>query len=279
MTASSASARAFHDLQARGELLMLPNAWDALSARLAVQAGARAVATSSAAVAWSLGYADGQCLPFEDLAAAVARIIRAAAVPVSVDLERGYGDTPDDVAASVARMADLGAAGVNLEDGAEAPERLALSIAAVRARTPEIFVNARTCLVIKHVVASASCARLVLARAQRYEAAGAHGLFVPGLIDASEMQAVSRGTRLALHVMAMPGLPPAATLAESGVRRLSTGPGSALAAYARAAEAMRLFVAAGERAAALTYQDAQAMFAATPRPASSTTASGHAPSR
>src|SRR5712671_3454792 len=102
----------------RGQgLLLLPNAWDAMSARVFVAAGFDAIATTSGGVAWSLGYADGEQAPWNEVVAATARIVRAASVPVTADIEAGYGETPDAVMRSVAEIIAAGAVGVNLEDG------------------------------------------------------------------------------------------------------------------------------------------------------------------
>jgi 2-methylisocitrate lyase-like PEP mutase family enzyme len=98
-------------------LLLLPNAWDAMSARIFVATGFDAIATTSGGVAWALGYADGEQTPWTEVVAAAAQIVRAAQVPVTADIEAGYGDTPDAVMNSVAEIIGAGAVGVNLEDG------------------------------------------------------------------------------------------------------------------------------------------------------------------
>ncbi|MGB6143358.1 MAG: isocitrate lyase/phosphoenolpyruvate mutase family protein, partial [Rhodanobacter sp.] len=110
-------AQAFRRLHDRSRVLLLPNAWDALSARLFARRGFAAVATTSAGVAWSLGYADGEQAPLDEVLAAVARIVRAAEVPVTVDIETGYGETPAEVAATVQSVIAAGAVGINIEDG------------------------------------------------------------------------------------------------------------------------------------------------------------------
>ena len=125
-------AKTFHELHAHGRLLRLPNAWDAGSARLFEAAGAEAIATTSAGLAWSCGWPDGDAIPPRVLAAAVAAIARVVAVPISTDAEGGYASDPNAVAANVARLLDAGAVGVNLEDGSDAPDRLCAKIEAVK---------------------------------------------------------------------------------------------------------------------------------------------------
>ena len=141
-------AAAFRALHAGPDPLILANAWDAGSARLIASLGARAIATSSAAVAWSHGYADGHALPIEALAATVREIVRVVDVPVTADAEGGYDDDPRAAAENVGRLIDAGAVGVNLEDQGQAPDLLCAKIEAVRAvadrKGVALFVNART---------------------------------------------------------------------------------------------------------------------------------------
>ena len=125
------NAAAFNALHASG-LLILPNAWDAGSARLIETLGARAVATSSAAVCWAHGYADGHHLPVDFLITTVREITRVVSIPVTCDFEGGYADDPATVAENIARVIDAGAVGINIEDGNAPPELLARKIAAVR---------------------------------------------------------------------------------------------------------------------------------------------------
>jgi 2-methylisocitrate lyase-like PEP mutase family enzyme len=239
-------------LHAPGRLLVLPNAWDATSARLAQRAGAQAVATTSAGVAWAHGYPDGERLPLDVLVSAVRDMRRVLDVPLTVDFERGYSAVPSEVAENVAR---LEADGVNLEDGGAAPELLAEKVRAVKQRSPHVFVNARTCVVL-HRVPGAD----VLERARAYAAAGADGFFVPGLVDAEQISAVVSGTDLPLNVMAWPGLPSLPELRRLGVRRLSVGTKVAATAYAAAEVAMRRLLEGHDFVSpALDYRDVQAL--------------------
>ena len=245
------------DLHAAGApMLRLPNAWDVASARLFERAGARAIATSSAAVAWAHGFPDGERLPLADLVALVARLVRVLRVPLTVDVERGYGDPM----AAVARLADAGAAGVNLEDGGGDADAFARRLATVRAARPEVFLNARTCVVLHRSVAPDATAAELCARARRYADAGADGFFVPGLVDLATMATVARATPLPLNVFTMAGLPPLAELARAGVRRVSTGPALFEAAYAEAVAACAAFLGGEAAGAGLTYAEMNGLF-------------------
>ena len=213
---------AFHALHAGPGLLILPNAWDAGSARLFEARGARAIATTSAGLAWSNGYADGDALPIDVHLAAVRAIVRVVAVPVTIDIESGYANDPAEVAAHARRFADAGASGINIEDGDGAPAALAAKIAEVRVAAPGLFINARTDVLLRGLAPGRHIAE-ILQRAALYAAAGCDGLFGPGVTKAEDIAALVAGTTLPLNVMARPALPPAAALAAIGVRRLSAG--------------------------------------------------------
>ncbi len=217
--------QAFHALHAPGALLILANVWDAGSAVLAQQAGARALATSSAALAWSLGYADGGRLPRQELLDAVARIQRVNRLPLSVDIEDGYSEAPAAVLALTQELVALGVAGINLEDGHQAPALMEAKLHALREALPQpgLFINARIdTYLLRRLPAEAleDDARL---RMQRYQAAGADGLFLPGLADLAVARRLSGLTPLPLNLMSLPGLPGADALRQAGVRRLSAG--------------------------------------------------------
>lgn len=215
----------FHALH-RGDVpLILCNVWDGGSARMMRSLGAKAIATTSAGLAWALGVADGNTLSADPLVAAVAVIAAAVPdLPVSIDMEAGYGDDPAAVAALARRIVDAGAVGINIEDGAGPPELLAAKIAAIRAVAgPGLFINARTDVYLKGLAPADARAAEVIRRGAVYAAAGADGLFPAGVTDPVEIAAIAQGVALPLNVMARPGLPPAATLATLGVKRLSSG--------------------------------------------------------
>jgi 2-methylisocitrate lyase-like PEP mutase family enzyme len=250
MSAKAETAKSFHRLHEGPEPLLLPNAWDAGSARLMESLGAKAVATTSAGVAWTHGYPDGNSLPVRLLVSTVATIARVIRVPLTIDVEGGYSDDPAAVEETVARVAEAGAVGINIEDGASPPDLLCLKIErAARAGNHfgiDLFVNARTDVYLHGLAPEGRRVTETLARARLYRDAGASGLFVPGLRDPDEIRAVAAEAGLPLNVMAWPGLPAAAPLAKLGVRRLSAGSGIAQALWGKGAALAAGFLRSGE---------------------------------
>lgn len=245
------AARAFRDLHAPdAPVLVLPNVWDAASAALVAAAGARAVATTSAGMAWALGWPDGNALPADDHLAAIHRIARVVDVPVTADIEGGYADDPARVADFAAAVAQAGAVGINIEDGGGAPEELAAKVAAVRTAVPGLFINVRTDVYLRSLVPPESAVDETLTRAAVYREAGADGLFVPGVALPGDISRIAAGAGLPLNVMALPGLGPAAELGRLGVRRLSLGPALCLTALSAARRAVQEVLASGDPAAA-----------------------------
>ena len=224
------SAEVFAGLHKAGKPLLLANAWDVASAVAVQAAGARAIATTSAGAAWSLGVPDGGGLGADLAAAVIARIAAAVSVPVSADIEAGYGDSPDAVAATVAAVVRAGAAGVNLEDrrdgaslftATQQAERLAAARAAVG--DVPVWINARTDIFLSQAYPSTRAgAAAALERAAIYKAAGADSLFVPGLVELRAIAELAAGP-LPVAVMVWPGAPTAAELAAAGVARISLG--------------------------------------------------------
>lgn len=258
------SAETFHDLHREG-LLLLANAWDAGSARLIESLGARAIATTSAGVAWANGWPDGDLLPVGELIAAVARIARVIAVPLTVDVEGGYSDAPAAVAETVARVIGAGAVGINIEDGVAPPALLCAKIEAARGAAARagvaLFINARCDVYLRALAGEAERVEEVLARAASYRAAGADGLFVPGLADSGAIAAIAGAAGMPLNIMAVPGLPGAGELEALGVRRLSAG--SAIASRAMAAvrgEARRFLAGEALSGEAMAYAEANILF-------------------
>ncbi|MFC4858775.1 isocitrate lyase/PEP mutase family protein [Actinophytocola glycyrrhizae] len=243
----------FRERHFTGAPLVLPNAWDAASARIIERAGAEAIATTSAGVAWSLGAQDGDRLDADAAVAAAARIVRAVDVPVTADIESGYGD----VARTVRLVRDAGAAGINVEDGrVAAPER----IAAARAAGGDLFVNAR----IDTFLLSAGGVDETVARAKVYVDAGADGVFVPGVHDPDVIAELVTRIPAPVNVMAGPGAPSVAALAGLGVRRVSVGPAIAVAAYSLVSAAAAEILAHGTYGgtdAVLTHGDLNGCFA------------------
>lgn len=179
-----------------------------------------------------------------------ADVVRAAqGVPVSVDFEGGYSDDPAEVAATAKRLVEAGAQGINIEDGGAPPEALAAKIGAIRAAVGgALFINARCDVWLRGVGEPETRPAEALRRGTIYQAAGADGLFTPGLVDPEGIAAVAGGTDLPLNLLAFPGLPGAPELQRLGVRRLSAGSGLASAAYGRTAALAADFLKTGETA-------------------------------
>lgn len=232
-TALSAAAR-FRELHGPGQLLVLPNVWDAMSARLVEAAGGTALATSSAVVAWAHGMKDGERLPLDRLFTATQDILRVVRIPVSVDFERGYGTDAASVADAVWQLAKIGVAGVNLEDGGEPPEVLASKLVAcreaLRRHGRDLFLNARTDILLHRTLQGDAALDEIVRRAKRYADAGCDGVFVPGLSNAEGLARVVSEVPVPLNVWAAPTLPPPEQLRALGVRRVSVGPRLALTA-------------------------------------------------
>ena len=182
-------AARFRAAHAPGKFLVLPNAWDVASARIAEDCGAEAIATSSAAVAWAHGYADGEKLPRKVLLQLVSDIARLAKVPITADSEAGYSADVTEVAGFVVSMAKAGAAGINIEDGTEPPPVLVAKIKAIKQACAregvDIFINARTDVYLKSLVPAERRWTKRWRAENSIAIAGADGLFVPGLVDAA----------------------------------------------------------------------------------------------
>lgn len=245
-----ADAERFHALHAGPDVLILANGWDALSARLVEDAGAKALATSSAVVAWAHGQADGHHLPVARLLVTVEEIARVISLPFTVDIEGGYSDDPAAVGENVAAVIQAGGVGINIEDGVLPADLLCEKIAAARETAQRLgvnlFINARTDIYLRRLAKGDAALDETIARGRRYKAAGANGLFVPGPTDPALFEAIARAVDLPLNVMACPGVPPPAELKKRGVRRLSAATWLGLSAYHHMQERARAFLANGD---------------------------------
>ncbi|RAG82650.1 isocitrate lyase/phosphoenolpyruvate mutase family protein [Streptacidiphilus pinicola] len=246
-------ARLFHSLHQPGRPLVLPNAWDVASARVVEAAGAAAVATTSAGVAWALGYADGGRLTREAGVAAIARIVEAVSVPVTADIERGYAEDLPGLAETIRAVIAAGAVGVNLEDSLLPIEESAARIAAAReaadALGMPLFINAR---IDTHRLPADQRDRHheeSVARAAAYAAAGASGVFVFGALSGDAVAALAKEITLPLNVTVAADTLPVATLAEAGAARISAGASIAEAAYGVADRAAREILSQGTASA------------------------------
>jgi 2-methylisocitrate lyase-like PEP mutase family enzyme len=248
MPARPQDAAAFHALHR--DFLILPNAWDAASARIVQDAGAKAIATSSAAVAWAHGAPDGNKFAVSKLVTVIEEIARVVGVPVTCDAEAGYSDDPGKVGETITALIGAGAVGINLEDG-KAPHDLHLKkIEAARNAAERagvnLFINARTDVYLKKLVPEEETVAETLRRAAGIKNAGANGLFAPGAVKPDEIAAIAEGGGLPLNLMGWPGLPNAAELKALGVKRLSAATSIFNAAMESARSAAAAFLADGD---------------------------------
>lgn len=227
-------ARLFRALHVPGAPLVLFNVWDAASAMVVASQGARALATSSAAVGVAHGYGDGEGLPLWLVAQNVERISARHDLPLTVDIESGYGALPRNVTDSVMLILGAGACGFNIEDQVigkkrlfpvnEQAERIAAARDGAQAVGVDAFINARTDVFLQNPAADHG--KLVddaIARGRAYREAGADGLFVPGLTSSTLITLLCRELAIPINVMIVPNLPERAELARAGVARISYG--------------------------------------------------------
>ncbi|HTZ96014.1 MAG TPA: isocitrate lyase/phosphoenolpyruvate mutase family protein [Terriglobales bacterium] len=229
-----AKANAFRMLHRGGKVLVLPNAWDVVSARVIEEAGFPAIATTSAGIAFSLGYPDGQRIAREEMLARVARIVRAVRVPVTADIEAGYGNRPEDAAETTRAVIEAGAVGMNLEDGAGDVQRplvdIGLQVEKIRAIRETVFktgvlvvLNARTDVYLEQVGSPATRYDETLRRGLAYRDAGADCIFVPGVRDAETILKLVHDLNCPLNILAGPGSLSVGELEKLGVARVSLG--------------------------------------------------------
>jgi 2-methylisocitrate lyase-like PEP mutase family enzyme len=250
----NAKAQLFRKLHDRSSILVLPNAWDVASARLFEEAGFPAIGTTSAGIAASLGYADHERISRGEMAKAVARIAEAVRVPVTADMEGGYGPIARAVSQTALAAIEAGAVGINLEDANRGDrvrplleievqaDRIHHAREAARKEGVELFINARTDVYLVEFGAESARLDRAVRRAKAYLEAGADGIFVPGVRDRGEIQALAKAIPAPLNVLAGPGTPTAAELQALGVARVSMGSGpmrAALAATRRLATELR----------------------------------------
>jgi len=223
----------FKQLHQSSELFVLPNVWNTKSALLFQQEKYPAIATSSAAVASSLGYEDGEAMPFEDYLFIVRRIVESVQIPLTVDIEMGYGKTDAAIYANIKKLAKLGVAGINIEDSTIETTGRTLKDAKAFAQTItfikhqlaaeqlELFINIRCDTYILNV---SNKQQETVQRLQLYETTGADGIFLPCISEEKDIAAAVSSTTLPINVMCIPGLPGFDRLNKLGVKRVSMGP-------------------------------------------------------
>ena len=251
--AQKTEATAFAALHAGPEILILPNAWDAASAALMADAGAKAVATSSAAVAWAHGYPDGDAVPLANLLSTISAVARVAGVPVTADIEGGYTDDLASLGEPIRAVIGAGAVGINLEDGLRPSELHARKVEAARkaadAEGLDLFINARIDVYLKGLAEGEATFYETVRRVDLYRSAGASGIFVPGPKDEALIGRLAQSIAAPLNLMLLPGLPNAARLQALGVRRLSSAAAPFRTAYATLASSVAAYLATGEASA------------------------------
>src|SRR5436190_20382273 len=231
-SASREKAETLRRLHIDGPMLVLPNAWDAGSARIFVEAGFKALATTSAGIAFSLGMPDGERISRDEMLAAVARITRRISVPITADLEAGYGATPDAVRETVRRAIDAGAVGMNLEDRMEekhlidfapAVERVRAARQAAEATGVPLVLNARTDAFEAPEIPRDKRLAEAVRRGNAFREAGADSVFVPFVGDSGTIEQLVRQIRAPLNILGTPNAPTLKEMAALGVRRVTFG--------------------------------------------------------
>ncbi|MCC6239836.1 MAG: isocitrate lyase/phosphoenolpyruvate mutase family protein [Phycisphaerales bacterium] len=226
-------AQSFRQLHDRSNVLLLPNAWDAASAKVLENLNFAAIATTSGGVAWSMGYADGEKIPWEEMLAAIGRITRAVKIPVTADIEGGFGQTTEDVARHVGQVIQVGAVGINLEDTmpatgqlrdpVDAANRIDAARQAASKSGVSIVINARVDTYARQFGSSdAERFAETIRRAQSYLAAGADCIFPIGLHDGQILRQLAARLDAPINVAAHPDLPPLNELKQMGIARVST---------------------------------------------------------
>jgi 2-methylisocitrate lyase-like PEP mutase family enzyme len=270
-TQQAEMANAFRARHRAPPVLLLPNVWDPLSARIFAAAGFDALATTSGGVAWALGYPDGEQAPWSDVVSATARIIRSAGVAVTADIEGGYGATPAEVAAHVADIIEAGVVGINLEDsdhhrmrgGEDAAARLKAAREAADRQGVPIVINARCDVFhLRHGEEGGRFASAV-ERCKAYLAAGADCVYPFGLRDPATIAEFVKAVGAPVNVTGRPGMPDAAALESIGVARITIASAPTLVTMStiqRLANELQATRGFDSLAASLRHPDAQELF-------------------
>lgn len=274
-TQQARRAEQFRDMHRGPRLLLLPNAWDAISARIFANVGFAAIATTSGGVSWAIGFADGEAAPWEEVVAATRRIVRAVNTPVTADIEAGFGETPDQVAKSVSEIIAAGAVGVNLEDGtphgqspirtiADAAERISAARKAAGAAGIPIVINARTDLYLRDIGDPAARFDEAVTRSRAYLAAGADCFYPIGLRDPDTISRLVKAVSAPININIRAGSPSVAELEALGVARASTASQIALLSASVTRQVAEAIKATGRFDALdpkMTQAEAQLLFA------------------
>jgi len=222
----------FSRLHQQAEPLLIGNVWNAQSAVVFEKLKLQALATSSSAVAETLGYADGEVMSFDEYLFVIKRIAASTSLPLSIDVEAGYGKSVDEIVSNIKRLHSLGAAGINIEDSvieggtrkmvrAEAfAEKLGQISGALLSLNIHVFINVRC---DAYLLGVPDARNEGIRRMELYEEQGIHGHFLPCITNIDDIRASAKATKLPLNVMCMPDLPDFAALKAAGVKRISMG--------------------------------------------------------
>ncbi|MFZ6008951.1 MAG: isocitrate lyase/PEP mutase family protein [Bacteroidota bacterium] len=222
----------FQELHLQSAPLLLGNVWNVQSARTLEKLKFKAVGTSSAAVAETLGYKDGEQMPFEEYFMIIRRIREAVSIPLSVDLEAGYGKTTNEIVGNIKRLHALGVAGINIEDSvvrngvreiviaSDFAKKLEAITSQLKAQDIKLFINVRC---DAFLLGLPNARKEAIERMAAYEKAEIHGFFLPCITDVEDIKAVVKSTGLPVNVMCMPGLPDFDVLQSLNVKRISMG--------------------------------------------------------
>jgi len=234
IAAQGRKAEELRKLHSGPRMLVLPNAWDAASARVLEELGYPAIATTSAGVAFALGYPDGQRVSRDEMLEVVARIARAVRVPVTADMEAGYGTTLADMAETAKAIVAAGAVGLNLEDvtGETESSQVNTELQAEKIRTirevsasrgVSLVINARTDIYLMPIGPEAMRFERTVERLRAYRAAGADCVFAPGVHDRELIEKLVKAVAAPLNILITPGCPSISELQKLGVARASAG--------------------------------------------------------
>lgn len=237
-------AKKFKQMHNKDKMLLLPNAWNGGSAKVFEKQGFEAVATTSAGIAYSKGYPDGEMISFEDLLRVIKEIINVINVPFSVDIERGYSNTIEEIKDNVKKIIETGAVGINIEDGhaSEKPylDDLELQIKKIKAITElkedmgiPFVINARTCLYWLEIGDESQRLKTAIERGNAFSDAGADCIFVPGALSEETVKQLVNGINAPINIIANSTFNDFDRLSEIGVKRLSIGSGAVRTMFAK----------------------------------------------
>jgi len=269
-------AESFRRMHTGGRILLLPNAWDAASARIFEQAGFRAVATTSAGVSNCIGYPDGEMIPRDDMITMIRWIARSVSIPVTADMESGFARDAAEVAETVRMIIAAGAVGINLEDTIHgsstrelydvpvAVERIRAAREAANATGVPLVINARTDVYLLAIGEKSARFEHAVRRLTAYREAGADCLYPMGIFDAETIGRLTQAISGPVNVMGLPGAPPATELERLGVARVSTASGPARVAMTATRKIAEQLMRDGSFELfreALSHQETNALFA------------------